>query len=45
MRRLPVIAAILTLAVLACGLTACCQDSTCIKDPPCKPCETPGCGK
>lgn len=45
MRRLPSLAATLALAVSALALTACCNDSTCIKEPPCKPCERPGYSK
>jgi hypothetical protein len=45
MRRLASLSVALALAVSALALTACCNDSTCIKEPPCKPCEKPGCGK
>ena len=40
MVRLHSLAAI---AVLAVGSVACCANGTCIKDPPCRPCENPCC--
>ena len=41
MRRTAALFAALTVAVLSLATTACCEDGTCFKDPPCKPCEQP----
>ena len=32
-----------SIVVLALGAAACCPNGTCIKDPPCRPCENPCC--
>jgi len=34
---------LVSVAIVALGSVACCANGTCIKDPPCRPCENPLC--